>query len=357
MMKDAIERRQFHYKAYNQLQDNTTFMSSCTEKRHECRSTLEHGMIQAWRITTKQMEHITFSDHSSLDAITRQLPDGFYSTFRTYGQGTRVIGLKAHLQRLYQPVKWPKVSELTLREQLALLLKKYPHEARARVLMTKEGQLYVAIEPLKPLPREVYENGVRVKTIEMSRESPRLKSTAFISASQDERKHIARAGIFEALMVKNGRILEGMTSNFFYIIRPERTLSEAKGQSKGGPQESVRFDYDLDKRSVSAQREVLCTAQRDVLLGVTRRTVIRVARGCGLEVRYQPLKRDQIEVAREAFLTSSSRGIVPVVQIDEVTVGEGRRRAEPVEAVGTWTKTLSLAYQAYVEERSEAILV
>jgi branched-subunit amino acid aminotransferase/4-amino-4-deoxychorismate lyase len=50
----------------------------------------------------------------------------------------------------------------------------------------------------------------------------------------------------------------------------------------------------------------------------------------------------------EAFLTSSSRGVVPIVQIDGKAVGEGR--------VGAWTKRLSLAYQAYVEERSERLV-
>jgi len=54
------------------------------------------------------------------------------------------------------------------------------------------------------------------------------------------------------------------------------------------------------------------------------------------------------EVFTEACLTSSSRGIVPIVQIDGKTVGEGR--------VGAWTKRLSLAYAAYVEERSERLV-
>jgi branched-chain amino acid aminotransferase len=234
--------------------------------------------------------------------------------------------LKAHLRRLYQPVKSPDVDEAILRGHLANLLKNYPkgHEARVRVMMSKQGRLYAAIEPLKQLPREVYENGVRVETVEMSRESPRLKSTAFISASQDERKHIAREGIFEALMVRNGKILEGMTSNFFYL------------HSASAPQENA-----------GTSQRVLCTAQRDILLGVTRRTVIRVARGTGLNVKYQPLKRDQLEMAREAFLTSSSRGIVPIVQIDQVTVGQGRP--------GRITRQLSAAYEAYVLEEAEEI--
>ncbi|MEW6406395.1 MAG: aminotransferase class IV [Chloroflexota bacterium] len=276
----------------------------------------EHTMIHTWQITSKQTKQIEHPRHASLDEITRQLPDGFYSTFRTYGQGTRVIGLKAHLQRLYQPVKSPDASEETLREKLRLLLKDYPNEARVRVVMTTSGQLYLAMEALKRLPREIYENGVRVETVEMARNTPRLKSTAFISASQDERKHIARQGIFEALMVKNGRISEGMTSNFFYVAQVG----------------NLRY---------------IGTTQRGILLGVTRRAVIRVARGIGLDVRYQPLKRDQLEVAREAFITSSSRGIVPVIRIDEVTVGEGM--------VGAVTRQLAAAYEAYVLEKAEKL--
>ena len=175
-----------------------------------------------------------------------------------------------------------------------------------------QGQLYIAIEPLKLLPQEIYEKGVCVETTEIHRNSPRIKSTAFIGQSDNARKHIAQAKIFEALLVKNGKILEGMTSNFFYI-----------------------------------RDGVLHTAQRDILLGVTRRTVIRAARGIGLEVRYSPLKLDQLSAVKEAFITSSSRGIVPVIQIDSVTVGEGK--------VGNITKMLMSAYEENVLKRAEKI--
>jgi branched-subunit amino acid aminotransferase/4-amino-4-deoxychorismate lyase len=80
---------------------------------------------------------------------------------------------------------------------------------------------------------------------------------------------------------------------------------------------------------------------------VTRRTVIRAARGEGVDVRYKPLKLDQLPHVSEAFITSSSRGIVPVVQIDQMQVGEG--------SVGALTKQLSAAYEAYVLEKAEKI--
>lgn len=299
-------------------------------------------MIKLFRIEKEQHTSITLPDMSSLDAITRQLPEGYYSTFRTYDVGRRVIGLSAHLRRL------PHADASALRRSLVMLLEPYrPRgaEARVRVLETKHKQFYAAIEPLQPLPPEVYEKGVRVQTTTLQRHDPREKSTAFISASDQERKHIAEEGIFEALLVKNGRILEGMTSNFFYVLSPraerneERLLRrmETKRASSAG----------LTNISPSAQREVLYTAQQDILLGVTRTMVIRAARGRGVAVRYRALELDQLPAVQEAFITSSSRGIVPVIQIDDVTVGRGK--------VGPVTKQLMSAYEKDILKNSEPI--
>jgi branched-chain amino acid aminotransferase len=272
-------------------------------------------VIETWRITPTERTRLAI-EASSLDDVTRQLPEGYYSTFRTFDGGRRVLGLTAHLQRLYGPVSTPEVSDAFLRRQLSALLEHFrPGDARVRAIMTAHGQVYLTMTPLRPLPRAVYERGVRVETTDLRRESPRLKSTAFITASDTERKHIAQEGIFEALLVQAGAILEGMTSNFFYVnTQPELSL---------------------------------CTAREDILLGVTRQTVIEIARGIGLKVDYKPLGLDQLEAVSEAFITSSSRGIVPVVEIDRVTIGQG--------SPGPVTKELSADYEAYVLEKAERI--
>lgn len=265
-------------------------------------------MVKTWKLTTEdRAEEMPFADSSSLDAVTKQLPEGYYSTFRTFDNCTRVIGLSAHLRRL------PNADASLLRRSLRLLLEPYrPGEARVRLMETRQGQFYISIEPLKLPPPEVYEQGVRVETVTLQRTNPREKSTAFIGASEAERKKIARLGIFEALLVGNGRILEGMTSNFFYV-----------------------------------RDGILYTARRGILLGVTRTMVIRAARGRGVKVRYRPLELDQLREVKEAFITSSSRGIVPVVQIDGVKVGRGR--------VGKNTKLLMKAYEEYVLKHAEKI--
>src|SRR5689334_6932304 len=100
-------------------------------------------MIQTWEIAKTKREEIHFDDQSSLDAITRQLPNGYYSTFRTYDSCMRVIGLSAHLRRL------PNVDASSLRQHLLHLLEPYrPLEARVRVMETKQRQFYILIEPL-----------------------------------------------------------------------------------------------------------------------------------------------------------------------------------------------------------------
>jgi branched-chain amino acid aminotransferase len=274
-------------------------------------------MIEAWRITPTQAISLDVQA-TSLDEVTRQLPEGYYSTFRTFDKGRRVLGLSSHLQRLYGPVLMPEVDESRSRRQLFALLESYrPGEARVRATMTKEGQAFLAIESLKPLPGKVYEDGVTVETTELQRENPRLKSTTFIERSDTERRHIAKEGIFEALLVKDRNILEGMTSNFFYV------------------RQVVNLPY-------------IGTARDHILLGITRATVIELARGRGLEIQYEPLRQDQLSHIQEAFITSSSRGLVPVVKIDDVTIGQGRP--------GPITKDLMSAYEAYVIEKAEPIL-
>ena len=278
---------------------------------------MPENAIKLWELSANTGEKkIILPQMSTLDVITRQLPSGYYSTFRTFDEGKRVLGLQAHLRRLYKPAAVQNIRVTVdadkLRQHLRDLLLDRRNEARVRVIMTEEGQVYIAIEALKLLPPEIYLHGVKTVTTDVRRESPRLKSTAFISASQSKRTELSRSNIFEAFLVRNGFILEGMTSNFFYI--------------KGG---------------------VLGTARKNILLGVTRRTVLRVARGSGLNIDYRPLKREQTPALSEAFLTSSSRGIVPIIQIDDKVVGEG--------VPGSVTRNLIDGYRTYVMQHAESI--
>jgi len=268
--------------------------------------------IRFYRIRSTNLEELP-SPGSTLDGITASLPPGVYTTFSTLAHGTKVLGLSQHLQRLYIPsVAKPSVNESELRERISQVAKiNLPKEARVRLVLVKEtGEMYIAIQPFTPLSRSFYENGVHVITSDMERQDPRIKGTDFIIQSLEQRKQIA-GDVFEILLTKRGGILEGMTSNFYAVKHPN----------------------------------IIVTAGNGILEGVTRNTLLQIAKEQGLPVEYRSPEIG--ENFTEAFLTSSSRGVVPIIRIDESTIGDGRP--------GGITMQLSAGYESYVQEKAELI--
>jgi len=282
---------------------------------------MSKNTTRVWEIGgSGSARELHFKDQSDLDAITRQLPDGYYSTFRTYAEGQRILGLSAHLDRLFLPASElnlkPVCTNGDLRQAMNSLLDPFrPKEMRVRIVMdNKAGRFFVAIQPLELPPPKAYQLGVHVVTTQVQRETPRQKKTSFIVESQSERASIKRTSSYEGLIVKKGRILEGLTSNFFYV--------------EGG---------------------VLGTAGRGILRGITREEILHLAREqLRFTMRYRALRVSEIPLIQEAFISSSSRGIVPVVRIDALRISAG--------FVGVLTKELMRGYQDSVLKRAESIL-
>ncbi|MFQ5784162.1 MAG: D-amino-acid transaminase [Alphaproteobacteria bacterium] len=83
-----------------------------------------------------------------------------------------------------------------------------------------------------------------------------------------------------------------------------------------------------------------------ILGGITRESVIRLAEGAGIELVERPFTIDEARAAREAFITSTTSFVKPVVQIDESVIGNG----EP----GAITRRLLGLYLAYARNEPEA---
>lgn len=62
-----------------------------------------------------------------------------------------------------------------------------------------------------------------------------------------------------------------------------------------------------------------------ILQGITRDTVVTLARAHGFEVREQPLPREFLYLADEIFMTGTAAEITPVRSVDKITVGPGKR--------------------------------
>ena len=62
-----------------------------------------------------------------------------------------------------------------------------------------------------------------------------------------------------------------------------------------------------------------------ILTGITRDSVIRLARGLGMEVREQSIPREMLYLADEMFFTGTAAEVTPIRSVDHIEIGPGRR--------------------------------
>ena len=84
-------------------------------------------------------------------------------------------------------------------------------------------------------------------------------------------------------------------------------------------------------------------ANQAILGGITRDMVIRIAKKNGFKVLEQPFTLADIKKAPEAFLTSTTSHILPVVKVGTQRVGSGKP--------GPQTQKLMRLYQAHVHQQ------
>jgi branched-chain amino acid aminotransferase len=208
------------------------------------------------------------------------------------------------------------IDRATLRCVLRSILENLPfREARVRLTMdltVDPGTVYVSTLQLKTPAQEDYEAGVKAVTYPLERNQPAAKVTEFIGSANKVRQDLPE-GIHEALLVNpHGEILEGLSSNFFAIYKGE-----------------------------------VWTAEEGVLPGVTRSIVMDITQRLGLQVRHQPVNAAWLGEIQGAFITSSSRGVLPIAQIDLIKIGNG--------SPGEITREIQSEYNRKIEEELETI--
>jgi branched-chain amino acid aminotransferase len=65
--------------------------------------------------------------------------------------------------------------------------------------------------------------------------------------------------------------------------------------------------------------------RQPILMGITRQSVLALAQDLGLEVVIRELRLNDLSSADEAFFTGTAAEVAPICQVDEVTIGDGRR--------------------------------
>jgi D-alanine transaminase len=87
-------------------------------------------------------------------------------------------------------------------------------------------------------------------------------------------------------------------------------------------------------------------AEAAILNGITRLVVLDLARRLGIAVEERPFSVTEAKAAAEAFLTSTSSLIKPVIRIDDQVISEGR--------IGALTERLQGAYFQHLEEQGRS---
>ena len=170
--------------------------------------------------------------------------------------------------------------------------------------------LIVMVNPIGIPAPEQQSHGVKVITTRIERMMPTVKSLNYIAAIM-AMQAARRVGAVEAIYrTADDRITEGTRANFF-IFRDNR----------------------------------LITPQTDVLGGITRDVVLEIA-GDDFEVVEAPLFYADLATCDEAFLTSSTKEILPVTQIDDLTIGQGKP--------GPNTRKLLELFSAYVKLNADS---
>jgi branched-chain amino acid aminotransferase len=238
--------------------------------------------------------------------------DGVFEGLRAYSG--KVFRLREHIVRLYESAKaiWLEIpmsqDEMCDAVNEAVGINKID-DGYIRLVITRGAgtlgldpnrcsnpQVIIIADAISLYPKELYEKGLEIVTVSVQRNHPaalsaRIKSLNYLNNILAKIEGL-QAGCIEALMLNHkGEVAECTGDNIFLVHR---------GALLTPPLEA------------------------GILAGITRDAVIEVAKEAGIEVREIPLIKHDVYVADECFLTGTAAEVVPVVKVDNRTIGTGK---------------------------------
>jgi branched-chain amino acid aminotransferase len=260
------------------------------------------------RITGERDAVISVLDHGFVYG------EGVYETLRTYGG--RLFLYERHMRRLRNSAAMIDLqvpfTDSELAAQIGATIAAADlggKEAYVRVLLTRGvGDLtyhlsatptpsaVIIVKPLADAAPELYANGVKVVLVNVVRNhpasvNPMIKSNNLMNSALAAQQAFKR-GAFEAVMRNyRGELTECATANLFVV-----------------------------KNGAALTPPLAC----GLLPGITREFLFEVGRDTGIEVREEVLHDDDLFGADEAFLTSTTREVLPIVTVGVRTIGTGQ---------------------------------
>jgi branched-chain amino acid aminotransferase len=262
------------------------------------------------RVSDQERAVISVFDHGFLYG------EGIYETLRTYNgqpflfdRHMRRLRNSAGMLALPVPLTDAEIDARFRETMRAAGLGDHPdREAYIRILVTRGiGELtydpaatptpsiVVIVKPNAHPPRDVFERGVRVSLVGVVRNhpstvNPLIKSNSLLNNALGMQEALRRGGYEGVMRNYKGELAECTQSNLFVV--------------KGGAALTPPLDAGL-------------------LPGITRAFLFEVGAEAGIPVREAVLRDDDLFGADEAFLTSTTREVVPIVQVDDQKIGSG----------------------------------
>lgn len=217
--------------------------------------------------------------------------------------GSTPLFLEDYLDRFYESARLMELGMPLSRDEMKAVIgqltEKNALEVAGMKMILTGGYSEDGFTPLNPnllitqqplvLPgKEKVTNGIKIITHEYVREFPTAKTINYSMGIRLISK-VKSSGAEEVLYFKNGVVSEFPRCNFF-IVRDDNTV---------------------------------VTPADNVLKGITRKNVMELA-GRRFSVEQAAITMEDVTQAKEAFLTSTTKRILPIVQVDDNIIGDGR---------------------------------
>jgi branched-chain amino acid aminotransferase len=261
--------------------------------------------------------------------------DGVFEGIRAYNG--RVFKLREHIDRLFDSAKAilldiPMSHADLMKATVETCRQNNLREGYIRLVVTrgvgtlglnpnkcKRGSVIIIADKIQVYPPEMYEKGMAIVTVATMRNlhsalNPAIKSLNYLNNIL-AKIEANNAGVEEAIMLNSEGYVSECTADNLFLVKGNQLLTPPLAAG--------------------------------ALYGITRGTVMELARADGMQVSEPNLTRYDVFIADECFLTGTGAEVIPVTKVDGRTIGTGKP--------GTQTRKLIERYRALVNSTGEPI--
>ena len=261
--------------------------------------------------------------------------DGVFEGIRAYNG--RVFKLREHIDRLFYSAKailldLPMTHADLMKATVETCRQNNLRDGYIRLVVTrgvgtlglnpnkcKRGSVIIIADKIQVYPPEMYENGMAIVTVATTRNlhsalNPAIKSLNYLNNIL-AKIEANNAGVEEAIMLNSEGFVAECTADNIFLVKGRQLLTPPLSAG--------------------------------ALYGITRGTVMDLARADGMQVSEPNVTRYDVFNADECFLTGTGAEVIPVIKVDGRVIGTGQP--------GPATRSLMEKYRALVNSTGEPI--